>query len=52
MPQLSGGGITWIITDPQGEFKAHKEQPQDYPIHCPAMLCGLPEKPSDPKRDL
>ena len=50
-PRLSGSGITWIITDVQGETKVSKQIPQDYPIHCPEMLCSLPEKPADPKRE-
>lgn len=52
VPRLSGGGITWIFTDPQGELMIRKQQVQDYSIHCPEILCSLPEKITNPKHDL
>lgn len=51
-PQLSGGGITWIVRDLQGEVRVERQRPRDYPNWCPEMLCSLPEKSASPKYDL
>lgn len=52
VPQLSGGGITWIVKNQQGDVRITKQLQQDYPIWCPETLCSLPEKKASLKRDL